>query len=193
MMKRWIRLGMWLLAIIILASLFVDRYRTGGEPPPVQTLMPDLTGYDQIEGRPLVNYIGALAQGAALLAGQPQLAATVGAVDRTASCFNDVGAVQARVYSKSDQPLAAGAIAIADLDELSDPTTLAQCLAPDLLSLESTDDSLVLQPCSGDYGVIFGGRPMMVIYAGSTEAVCADFCANLAGCESNGELTPDGQ
>lgn len=184
MMKRVIRLGMWLLAIVILGSLLVDRYRSAGEPAPVQSLMPDLADYDQVEGRPIVNYVGALAQGAALLAGQPQLAAAVGSVDRTVSCFNDLGAVQARVYSHRDQPLAAGAIAVADLDELSDPTTLAQCLAPDLLSLESTEP-LLLQPCSGDYGVIHDGRAMMVVYVGSTEAVCADFCANLAGCEES--------
>ncbi len=187
MMKRWIRVGMWLLAIVVFASLLVDRYRSAGEPLPVQSLMPDLAGYDQVEGRPIVNYVGALAQGAAMMAGQPQLAAAVGAVDRTVSCFNDVGAVQARAYSQSDQPLAAGAIAIANLDELSDPTTLAQCLAPDLLSLESTDDAFVLQPCTGDYGVIYGGQPMMVVYIGSTDSVCADFCANLAGCETSGE------
>lgn len=181
MMKRLLRAGLWVLAITIFGSLMIDRYRSASELPPAQTIMPELPAYHQIEGRPILNYVGALAQGGALLAGQPQLAAAAGAVDRAVSCFNDVGAVRARGYSLREQPLAAGAIAVADLDELSDPATLAQCLAPDLLSLESAEP-LVIQTCSGSYNFDHDGRTMMVLYMATVEPVCADFCASLPGC-----------
>lgn len=182
MLKRVIRGTFWLLAVLVLATLLTERYFVHSDPPAADPLMPDLPAYEQVEGQSIVSYMATLTQGAALLAGQPQLAAAAGLVDQMTGCFQDAGAVQTRVYSLRAEPLQAGAIAIADLEELTDPLTLAQCTVPDLLSLES-HEGLVFQPCHFSYPYQDEDVSLVIAFAGTAERVCADFCSELAGCQ----------
>ena len=150
--------------------------------PPAATLLPNLPGYAAVEGQTLTGYIGKLSGGAALLTGQPELAATLVAVDAIIGCYQQVGAVRARVYSSQASPLSAGAVAIADKKALLDPANLFRCVAP---SLRPEVQAVKIEPCKASYTLTRDGNEFYILYAGTTQDICQAFCRNLEGCTAH--------
>lgn len=181
-MGRTKRFILFVLAAAVLALLFADNLRTGGGEPPAAKLLPDLPAYRQVEGQTITAYIGAISEGAALLTSQPQLAATVGALDQVIGCYQEIGGVRARVYSHAERPLEAGLVAVIDESRINDPDNLFRCITPAALSLEGTEGT-VIEPCVAAYTLIREDGTFHIIYAGSTYSVCHDFCAALDKCE----------
>ncbi len=180
-MKRLLRLSMTVVLMVVLAVLLVRRMGLETTDSAAASLLPNLPEYRQVEGQTLTTYIGALAEGAALLGAQPQIAAAVAAVDEAVACYQSVGAVAARVYSHRENPLAAGAVAVADLDRILDPETLAACVGPGLLSQES----VLGQPgtaCLMTYTLAGEDGRFGIALMGSTASSCIDLCSDLAGC-----------
>ncbi|MBP6015913.1 MAG: hypothetical protein KA586_04275 [Candidatus Promineofilum sp.] len=180
--RRIIRAIIFLLAVVALSLFFLDDIRRDLSELPAAQLLPDLPAYRQVEGQTLTSYIGALSEGAALLGGQPQLAVTIGVVDQAVDCYQEVGAVRARLYSHRDRPLEAGLVAIADDDRVNDPENLFRCVAPATLGLEGSDEP-VIEPCTAAFTLEREGHTFHVIYAGSTYSVCQDFCSSIEGCQ----------
>lgn len=187
--RRIIRVIIFLLAAVTLSLFFLDDVRRDLTDPPAARLLPDLPAYRQVEGQTLTSYIGALSEGAALVAGQPQLAVTVGVVDQAIDCYQEVGAVRARLYSHGERPLEAGLVAIVDDARINDPSNLFRCVAPATLDLEGSDEP-VLEPCTAAFTLVREGHTFHVIYAGSTYSVCRDFCSSIEGCQVHGESQP---
>ena len=150
--------------------------------PPAITMLPNLPGYNEVEGETLTGYIGKLSGGAALLTGQPELAATLTAVDAIVGCYQQVGAVRARVYSSQASPLSSGAVAIADKKALLDPANLFRCVAP---SLRTQAQAIKIEPCKASYTLTRDGNEFYVLYAGTTQEICQAFCRNLEGCTAH--------
>jgi hypothetical protein len=150
--------------------------------PPAATMLPNLPGYTAIEGQTLTGYIGKLSGGTALLTGQPELAATLTAVDAVIGCYQQVGAVRARVYSNQASPLSAGAVAIADKQALLDPANLFRCVAP---SLRTEAQTIKIEPCKASYTLTRDGNEFYILYAGTTQDICQAFCQNLEGCTAH--------
>jgi len=148
--------------------------------PPAAALLPNLPGYAVVEGETLTSFIGKLSGGAALLAGQPELAAAITAVDGVVGCYQQVGAARARVYSNQAAPLTAGAVAIADRNALADPANLFRCVAPNLLAQQQK-----IQPCQAAYTLQRDGNEFYIIYVGTTLDMCRTFCARLEGCAAH--------
>lgn len=180
--RRALRFTVFLLAAVALALLFANRWRPAVTDPPAARLLPDLPPYRQVEGQTITAYIGALSEGAALLAGQPQLAVTVGVVDQVIGCYQDVGGVRARVYSHEERPLEAGIVAVAAEAVLNDPDVLFYCVTPAALSLEDPTEMLI-EPCSAAYTLVTEDGTFHIIYAATTYSVCRDFCVNLDECQ----------
>lgn len=147
--------------------------------PPAQALLPTLSGYNTVEGQLLTDYISTLSEGAALLTGQPQLAATIGAVDAIVSCYQEVGAIRARLYSQQGAPLMAGTVAVADRNALLDPVNLFRCATP---FGNNTQALITIEPCTGNYTLTRDDGVFYVLYAGTTPEMCQLFCSNLEGC-----------
>ena len=148
--------------------------------PPAAALLPSLPGYIVVEGETLTSFIGKLSGGAALLAGQPELAAAIMAVDGIVGCYQQVGAARARVYSNQTAPLTAGAVAVADRNTLADPGNFFRCVAPNLLAQETK-----IQPCQAAYTLKRDGNEFYIIYAGTTLDMCRTFCSRLEGCAAH--------
>ena len=176
---------MWkyLCAMIMVVLLSGCDLLPGGPTPepPAATMLPNLSGYATVEGQTLTAYVGKLSEGAALLAGQPELAAALAAVDGIVSCYQQVGAARARVYSNQAAPLTAGAVAIADRSALTDPMNLFRCVAPNMLSSQQVK----LQPCKATYTLKRDGNEFYILYAGTTPEICQAFCASLEGCTAH--------
>ena len=145
-------------------------------------MLPKLSGYNEVEGQTLTSYIGKLSGGAALLTGQPELAATLTAVDAIVGCYQQVGAVRARLYSNQASPLSAGTVAIADRNALLDPANLFRCVRP---NIGFQAQSVKIQPCAANYTLSRDGDEFYILYAGTTLEICQAFCANLEGCTAH--------
>jgi hypothetical protein len=190
--RRALRFILFLMAAAALGLLFIDDLRPAAEEPPAARLLPDLVDYRQVEGQTITAYVGALGEGAALLAGQPQLALTVGVVDGIAGCYQEVGGVRARVYSHAERPLEAGVVAVVDQARLTDPENLFRCVTPTALELEGLGET-VIEPCTAAFTLTRPEGVFHVIYAASTYATCRDFCAALEGCAVHVDVGPLGK
>ncbi|MBN1811690.1 MAG: hypothetical protein JXA14_07635 [Anaerolineae bacterium] len=185
--KRPSRVFVMLIAVAILmggAGLVLGINQQNPQVVPAEELLPDLAGYSTVEGERLTDYIGKLSGGAALLAGQPELALAIAAVDQVIDCYQEVGAVKARAYSNQDAPLSAGIVAVGDRNELLEPANLFKCVAPAIPD-GSQPDMPPIQMCSDSYILVHDGNEFYIIYAGTTEEICATFCAALEGCEEH--------
>jgi hypothetical protein len=157
----------------------------GGEPtgtPPVVQLMPDLPGYDVIEGREVQDYIAGLAQGAALLAGNPQMLLMIEKVDQMVACYQEAGALNITAFTDQNAPLSSGAIAIVDRNRLQDPATLFRCAADRIVPFA---EELTVKPCAHSYTLERDDNAFHIAYVGTTPAICEAFCNHLEGCSSN--------
>lgn len=180
-MRRLIRFLFTVTMVVVLGFLFAQRYRAQATNSPAQSMLPDLPDYRQVEGESLTGYVGAVSEGAALLGGQPHLAAGIAAIDQALACYQDLGAFQARLYSHRQSPLSAGAVAVVDIDKLLDPQNLAVCAGPGLLTQEST--AATSGPaCLSTYALTTEADRFHVLVGGSTDSVCLDLCTQLSGC-----------
>jgi hypothetical protein len=133
--------------------------------PPAGGMLPSLNGYNVVEGEQLTDYLGKQAGGAALLAGQPE---------------------QARLYSDQEAPLSAGAVAIADRNELIDPQNLFKCVAPVIPDGAGAQAAVpAIEPCTASYTLERDNNEFYIVYAGTTGEICRAFCAALEGCTAH--------
>ncbi|HNT75313.1 MAG TPA: hypothetical protein PKH77_09860 [Anaerolineae bacterium] len=171
-----------LLLIVLLSGCeFIPGLGKKPEMAPAEKLLPTLSGYDAIEGETLTGYISNLSEGAALLAGHPELSATIAGVDHIVTCYQEIGAVKARVYSNQEEPLEAGAVAVADKKALLDPVNFFRCVNPTAKEGFGTQ-AITFKPCTGNYTLERDGNTFFILYAGTTQAMCDTLCANLEGC-----------
>ena len=176
---------MMLVTLLSGCDVLADLLGTATETPRTVEMLPDLPGYTIVEGQLLTDYLSTFSEGASLLVGQPELAALVVGVDQIIGCYQEVGAVQARVYSNEEKPLSAGAVAIADRNALLSPTNLFKCVSPLGNPDDSSAQSIDFQPCSATYTLSKDDNEFYIIYVGTTEEICQVFCANLEGCTAH--------
>ena len=182
--RRLLLLVIAVAVLLVVASVLLGIDRSGPEENPAADLLPDLPGYNTVEGERLTDYVSKLSGGAALLAGQPELALAIAAVDQVIGCYQEVGAVAARVYSLEEDPLSAGVVAVGDRNKLLDPENLFQCVVPALPSEgDEPIDRATIRPCTANYALELEDNELYVIYAATTQEVCQSFCAALEGCE----------
>lgn len=180
MSKSMVYLFFGLTLAVFLSSC--DIFNPSPAEPPAAEMLPVLSGYNVVEGQQLTGYISTLSEGAALLAGQPELVAAIEAIDQVIGCYQEVGAVRARVYSNEAEPLSAGAVAIADRKALLDPLNLFNCVRPSQLLRGFAGG---IEPCSASYTLEKDDNTFYIIYVGTTLEICQVFCAELEGCEAH--------
>jgi hypothetical protein len=182
--KRPNRVMVMLIAVAVLmggAGIVLGINHLNPPVPPAEKMLPELSGYKTVEGEQLTEYISKLSGGAALLAGQPELALAVAAVDEVLVCYQEVGAAKARVYSDQEYPLSAGIVGIADRNELLNPENLFKCVAP-VIPGDGQPDVPPIELCTVAYSLERDNNVFYIVYAGTTTEICQAFCANLEGC-----------
>jgi hypothetical protein len=168
------------LTLLLVSILFmlVTITCSSSSSPPVESLMPDISGYNTVKTDSVQGYIATLAEEASLLAGQPHLMATIGIIDSMTACYQDKGAVNVQVYSDQVEPLSSGVIAMVDYNRITDPSLLFDCAV-----FGSADTQI--QPCMHEYTLHKDDNKFYIMYAGTTPRICSDFCKNLEGCENS--------
>jgi hypothetical protein len=150
-----------------------------GEAGEAAELLPDLPGYNTVEGESFTDALTTLGV-MATLAGQPELGAPIATVSSVVSCYQEAGAVSARVYSDQAEPRNSGVVAVADRNALLNPLTFLQCVSPGIG--DRSAQSVAIEPCTHSYTLARNGNEFYILYAGLTPNVCQAFCANLEGC-----------
>ena len=175
----------WLAMALLLLSAGCGLIESGNDPaePQAAALLPSLEGYNTVEGQTLTGYISTVSGGAALLAGQPELAAAVAGVDQVVSCYQEVGAVRARVYSKEGEPLTAGAVAIADRNAVLSPANFFRCVS--LQRAPAAPAAGGYEPCTASYTLERTVNTFYILYAGTRPEICQAFCSELEGCTAH--------
>jgi hypothetical protein len=175
-------IGKVIITVIVVAGAWAAYiYLTANQATP--PTLPNLPGYNTIEGQEVTAYISSLGDGATLLGGNPELAEKAAAVDRLARCYQEAGAVQIRGYSKQEMPLSAGVVTIVDRNAVLNPRTLIDCLNPPAMKTQSLAPAI--EPCSANYTVSRDDNEYHILYAGTTLEICQAFCSQLEGCTAH--------
>jgi hypothetical protein len=151
----------------------------GGSEAAAPELLPNLTGYRTVEGQSFTDALTTLGVMTTLL-GQPELGAPIATVSSVVGCYQEAGAVSARVYSKEAEPEHSGVVAIGDRDALLNPVTFLRCIPGSSSGL--APESATIEPCSHSYTLAKDDNEFYILYAGLTPQICQTFCENLEGC-----------
>jgi hypothetical protein len=183
-----IRFALLLVIALLVVALpacdrLVNAVPTG--TPPVAQLMPDLAGYRVVEGQTIQEYLATAAEGAALLSLNPQMALLIEEADQVVQCYQQIGAVSARIFSSETSPLSSGAIAIADRNRLTDPSNFFRCVIPRAVPFSGGLGETKVEPCAHSYTLDRDGSEFFILYVGTTEDICHTFCSHLEGCTAH--------
>lgn len=195
-MRRHKMIGrlMALLVILVLAGTACEGIPGLGSPgtpqrssPPASSLLPVLPGYATLEAQSIQDFITGLGEAGTALLGQFQATAVIALVDRVADCYQEIGAVAARGYSKEALPIVAGVVAVANRDLLLDPQTFLACvgLAQQPSALGEGQGGGGLQPCAHAYSTQVDSSTFDILYAGTDIEICQAFCGALPGCTAH--------
>jgi hypothetical protein len=175
MLKR-----LFILMIMLLVagcSLVASTGDTQNDPTAAQQFLPNIVGYTATDAGDIASTLAKIAGGANLLSGNFVFAALVTKIDGMIQCYQNVGAVTARIYTQSAIDITnpeipgVGALAILNEDRLRD--NFLQC------ALGSSDDfsaqAAQIEPCFGVGDFQISGETLRYMYAATKPELCAAF------------------
>ena len=174
MLRRW----------VILLSLVALVVGCTGQQGSAKSLLPDIPNTNTVEGQTITEFIAKLADGAVLVAANPELIAVVEKVEAALSCYQNIGAVAMRTYTDKTFPMSAGIIAVIDSKSLKDPANFLNCVVIPKPSLGAEAGVLpTIQPCVKTYTLKKTGNEFYIAYIATTKEMCEAFCSKLEGCQ----------
>jgi hypothetical protein len=149
------------------------------DPAAAQSFLPTIPGYATIEARSLSEALSTVSGGAALLSGNAVLAGLVTRIDGMMQCYQNVGAVAARIYTEANltsvvqgQIPKIGVLAVVNQDRLvSNFFNCALGGQSEALSAQAAEP----QPCSGFGTTTVNGQTIHYIYAATAQELCTIF------------------
>lgn len=177
--------SVWRVSALLIAVALVGAACTNGPSgiaPRADSLMPTLNGYSTLDVSTIQEYIVSLGETGTALTGQFAATAAIEAVDQVIGCYQNVGAVAARGYSKDDLPVVAGVVAIVNRDLLTDPQTFLSCVGLAAVPESAQQGGGGLVPCAFAYSTELEGDTFDMLYAGTDLEICQAFCRALPNC-----------
>lgn len=156
---------------------------TASDAASAQALLPNLTGqgYTSTEASSIADALASVGGGGSALAGNVAVAAAIAKIDEMITCYENVGAVAARVYTRTNvveltqgQIPQVGAMAVINRDRL------ARNLLPCALNTNQGGfraQSAGVEPCGGSGSVERDGETLDYVYAATDPALCTLFAA----------------
>jgi hypothetical protein len=147
---------------------------TSSDPSAAQQFLPNISGYNRTNAESLTSAITNVSGGAALLSGNPALAALISRLDTTMQCYQKVGAVAASVYTQVDigqvisgQIPKAGVVAVINQDRLKN-NFLNCVIGGGALSAQSAG----VEPCGGSGSKQISNATITYLYGGTDPSFC---------------------
>lgn len=154
---------------------------TSSDPSAAQQFVPELPGYLSTNASNISTAISTITGGASALSGNLVGTALIAQIDGMIACYQNVGAVAAKVYAQADiatiaqgQVPTVGALAVVNQDRLVNnflPCALGS--GPNTLGAQAA------QPCSGSGSFVVNNETLWYLYAATDQALCTAIVQHL--------------
>lgn len=171
MRTKWLTIGVLTLLIVSLAACDSAPTPQGSrdDATSAQAVMPNLAGYTSVEAQSVADALALIAGGGSLATGNIIGALAVNRINAMISCYQNVGAVTARIYA-SVQNQTIGALAVVNEDRLAQ-NLVACAVNPDGgFGAQSAQEAS--QPCAGSGSFTYRNERFTYVYAASDISVC---------------------
>ncbi len=155
---------------------------TASDISAAQQFVPDLPGYISTNASSISTAISTVGGGASILTGNPVGAALIAQIDGMISCYQQVGAVAAKVYAQADiaslvqgQIPMVGALAVVNQDRLVNnflPCALGS-------GNNSFSAQAAQQPCSSSGSFVVNNETLWYLYAATSQELCTVIAQHL--------------
>jgi hypothetical protein len=152
-----------------------------GQKGSATAMLPDVPNTSIVEGQKITDFLAKLADGAALLAGNPELIPAIERVEASLSCYQGMGAVALRAYTDKAFPLSAGMVAIVDGKALTDPGNFLNCVVT-RAQARLPGAPPAIDPCAKTYTLKKEDNDFYIAYIATTQEMCDAFCSRLESC-----------
>ncbi len=152
---------------------------TANDPAAAQRFLPtSIPGYTVTEANTITDALTTAGVGGSLITGNAPLAAMVAKLDDMMRCYQNVGAVAARVYTQVNigslvqgQIPKIGALAVINQTRLERNFLNCALTIGSGLSAQSAE----IQPCGGSGNTTVNGETIVYIYGATTPELCTIF------------------
>jgi hypothetical protein len=172
--------ALWLIGLVVLLiagctlGSTAPTGDTSTDPSAAQQLLPNLAGYNRTNAESLTSAVTSISGGAALISGNPVLAALITRIDTMMQCYQNVGAVAASVYTQVDlgQVIAGqmprlGAVAVINQDRLS--RNFLNCIVG---GGGASAQAVSIEPCGGSGSKVINNETITYLYGGTDPGFC---------------------
>ena len=156
---------------------------TSSDAAAAQQYVPDLPGYLSTDASNLTSAVSTILGGASLITGNPITAAMIAQIDGMIACYQNVGAVAAKIYAQADiasltqgQIPALGALAVINQDRLVNnflPCALGS--GANSFSAQQAEP----QPCANSGTFTANGNTYWYLYAATQQDLCTVIAQHL--------------
>ena len=155
---------------------------TANDAASAQQFVPDLPGYLSTNATTISSAISTITGGASILSGNPLGAAMIAQIDGMIACYQNVGAVAAKVYAQPDiatlaqgQIPTVGALAVINQDRLVNNFLPCALGANRGMSAQAQTP----QPCASSGSFQVNGETLWYVYAATNQDLCSAIAQHL--------------
>lgn len=152
---------------------------TASDAAAAQNYLPNLAGFTATEANSITDALTKVGAGASAITGNLPMAGMIAKLDDTLRCYQQVGAVAARVYTEQNVAGALtqgtmpriGVVAVVNTTRIQ--RNLFSCVLNTGIGAQSAQAAI--QPCGGSGSFTVNNETLQYVYAASAPEVCAAF------------------
>ncbi len=155
---------------------------TASDPSSAAQFVPDLPGYISTNASSISSAVSTVTGGASILTGNPITAALVAQIDGMIACYQNVGAVAAKVYAEVNigniaqgQVPGVGALAVINQNRLVDNFLPCALGSNSRFSAQNAE----AQPCGSSGTFTVNGETLWYVYAASRQELCTAIAQHI--------------
>jgi len=155
---------------------------TSSDPSSASQFVKDIPGYVSTNASNISSAISTIGGGASVITGNPVTAALIAQIDGMISCYQNVGAVAAKIYAEVNigniaqgQVPAVGALAVINQDRLVNNFLPCALGSNQGFSAQSAE----AQPCGSSGQFTVNGETLWYVYAASKQELCTAIAQSL--------------
>lgn len=148
-----------------------------------QSYLPNLPGYTATEASSITDALTKVGAGASVLTGNLPMAGLIAKLDDTLRCYQQVGAVAARVYTERNvaETVAGGAVpklgVLAVVNTTRVQRNLFSCVLNTGAGAQAQAQAETIQPCGGSGSFTVNNENLQYVYAATSPDLCSTFQA----------------
>lgn len=155
---------------------------TASDPSSAAQFVPDLPGYISTNASNISTAISTITGGASVITGNPVTAALIAQIDGMIACYQNVGAVAAKVYAEANianiaagQVPAVGALAVINQDRLVNNFLPCALNGNQGLRAQAAEAT----PCGSSGTFTVNGETLWYVYAATQQELCTAIAGQL--------------